>query len=157
VAWIFTIIGSVEVVVPAILAVLVWAWRRGDRRAFYTLVGTTAVAQILNIVLKEVFPRARPVLWPGVDLPDSPSFPSGHSMAAAAMYGMIAVVAARLAPRYRAIPILVTPLLVLAVGASRLVLGKHWPTDVLGGFTGGAFVVLLGVTILGPEQKRPDI
>jgi undecaprenyl-diphosphatase len=65
-------------------------------------------------------------------------------MSSAATLGMIAVVAARLEPRARLAAAVVTPLLVVGVGVSRVYLGAHWPSDVLAGWSAGTLAVVAG-------------
>ena len=90
-------------------------------------------------------------------LPDSFSFPSGHVLRAVVAYGFLAVITARTVPvRYRWIPYGVAVILSTAVALSRLYLGVHWLSDVLGSVTLGlAWVAALGLayqrhTRIGP-------
>ncbi len=142
------------------LAVVGWCLRRGDRRAALAFAAVAAADGALSAVLKLGFQRARPSLWTGVEMLPSYSFPSGHAMAAVAIYGMAAVVIARLEPRLRRLAALLTPLLALLVGVSRVYLGVHWPTDVLAGFAAGACLLFAGVYVLergraALDGKRP--
>jgi undecaprenyl-diphosphatase len=68
------------------------------------------------------------------------SFPSGHSMLSAAVYLTLGLVASRFVPRRRLKALLLTSAILVtgAVGASRVYLGVHWPTDVLAGWAVGA-------------------
>jgi len=112
-----------------------------ERRRVPVAAIATAVAAVLGeltaAVLKEVFDRARPAVadsdWKAlIATPSSESFPSGHASTAFAAAMAITV----LAPRLR------MPALVLAalVAASRVVLGVHYPSDVLVGALVGAAV-----------------
>ncbi len=149
----FTVAGSTPVVIAVALAAAAWCLRRRDRWAAGTLLGVTVATEMLNLVLKFAFHRARPSLWAGAAQLHSHSFPSGHAMAAAAIYGMVAVVVARLASRLRRPAALVAPLLVLLIGLSRVYLGVHWLTDVLAGFAAGVFVLAAGVYTL--DRRHP--
>jgi undecaprenyl-diphosphatase len=68
------------------------------------------------------------------------SFPSGHSMLAATTYLTIAAILVQLQPRRRlkAFVLAVAVVATLSVGASRVYLGVHWPSDVLAGWAAGA-------------------
>jgi len=143
----FTFIGSVEVVLPALVLVAWLAWRRGHPRISAMLVGIALVTEAANLILKNLYQRARPDLFHEVATLYSYSFPSGHSMGAAGIWGAIGIALARLFPRYRGWFYALTPLLVLGIGLSRVYLGVHWPTDVLAGFAGGASVLLVGVEL----------
>ena len=120
----------------AVVAALLFARRWADSARFVTAV---AVVWAVNPLLKELFARDRPGLWPGSE-PLSPyGFPSGHAANTAALVG--AVVLVTWATRWRA-PVVVLGALVLAlVGFSQLTLGAHYPSDVLAGWMwAGAWV-----------------
>lgn len=102
-------------------------------------------AMLLNFVLKMGFDRPRPDLVPHLTEVYQASFPSGHSMSSAATYLTLGAMLARVQPRLRlkvyflALAIVV----MLMVGFSRVYLGVHWPSDVLGGWAAGALWALL--------------
>ncbi len=144
-----TTLGSAPTLMVVVLAVAVWALRRGDRRAAAILAGVAAVDTMLNALLKLAFHRNRPSLWTMVAALQSYSFPSGHAMGAVAVYGLTAVVVARLAPAWRPLLAVATPLFVFGIGLSRVYLGVHWPTDVLAGFAAGSVLLLAGIYLMG--------
>jgi membrane-associated phospholipid phosphatase len=89
-------------------------------------------------------PRPRPHQYfaAGPALHSSHGFPSGHALASAALYGMLlALVRSRVRSRgWRRVITGGLLLLILSIGFSRIYLGAHWPSDVLGGFAlGGAY------------------
>lgn len=146
--------GGPSALVPAgllaALAFLVHGWRRGALLVVITLAG----ASLLNWLLKLSFGRVRPEPFFDYPLPGSPSFPSGHALFAASVFGGLA---ALLAPRlkHRALRIAVwtlAVLLVLLVGLSRVYLGVHYPSDVLAGYA----VAIIWVTFvaLGDRLAR---
>lgn len=145
----FTFLGSPMAVIPIALAVIAWAVKRKETRAAVALVVVLIMTEALNVMLKHTFERPRPMLFQEIETLHSYSFPSGHAMAAAAIYGMMGVVASRLTKR-RARPLLVVvlPVLIAMIGVSRVYLGVHWPSDVLAGFAAGAFIVLAGAIAL---------
>ena len=143
-----TALGSAPAVLAVAAATAGWCVRRRDRRAATMLAAVAAGTEVLNLLLKAGFGRARPELWPGVAALHSYSFPSGHAMAAAAIYGMTATVVGRLVPRLRRAAWLAATLLAVLIGLSRVYLGAHWATDVLAGFAAGAFVLLAGIYAL---------
>ncbi|HYQ26386.1 MAG TPA: phosphatase PAP2 family protein [Polyangiaceae bacterium] len=126
-------------VVCAVLFLLVAAGRsRESRFLLWSSVGCVA----LNVLLKLLFHRARPHAEPAYLLPrpHSLSFPSGHTMGSAGVLGSLAVIARVLRPRR---PIWVAAILfsalgVLGVALSRVYLGAHYPSDVLGGLFAAA-------------------
>ncbi len=127
------------------------------RRRRYLAVGWVAAivgAWILNLVLKLVVQRPRPTFanrWVTVH---TFSFPSGHAMSSLVTYGMLAyvLVLAVSGSRARRFIVLAALLLVLAIGFSRLYLGVHYFSDVMGGYAGG--VVWLTACISGTEIAR---
>jgi undecaprenyl-diphosphatase len=109
------------------------------RSAMWFLTVAVGGGVLLVSTLKECFDRPRPSLVPHLDVVTSPSFPSGHSMLAAIVYLTAGVLAARAARsrRTKAYMLVVAGVVTLLVGVSRMVLGVHYPTDVLGGWIGG--------------------
>ena len=123
-----------------LITLLVIASRRAD--ALVVFVG--AVPILAGIFLKEAVGRARPdYLIIGLE-PTSLSFPSGHALFAMVFGGLLIVLAGdiiRPVKVRRAIQIGLA-LLILAIGASRVYLGVHYPSDVLGGYLFGAMALL---------------
>jgi membrane-associated phospholipid phosphatase len=101
---------------------------------------TLAGAGVLDLGLKEIFARARPQAFFDYYLvPASFSFPSGHALFAVCFFGGIAVLLShRLRGRLARILLWAVALfLIFLIGASRVYLGVHYPTDVIGGFAVG--------------------
>jgi undecaprenyl-diphosphatase len=87
---------------------------------------------------KHLFLRRRPTLLAHLETVESSSFPSGHATAAASLYLTLAFVAARTRlPNHRVALLSSAAALATAVAVSRVHLGVHWPTDVLGGLALG--------------------
>jgi undecaprenyl-diphosphatase len=115
-------------------------WMSGKRRVALFLLASVAGALVTGTVLKGLFDRPRPDLVPHATYVVTKSFPSGHSMMSAATYLTIGTLLARVQVRRRLkVYILgVATFLALLVGASRVYLGVHWPSDVLGGWALGS-------------------
>jgi len=129
--------GVVLVVIVSVGALFLWLTRH--RYSAYLLIASSLGAFLLNMLLKDVFERPRPLVVTALAPVATSSFPSGHAMSSMAAYGAIALLLGRLEPR-RAARVLVwtiAVLLVVAIGASRVYLGVHYPSDVLGGFAAG--------------------
>ena len=104
------------------------------------LLGSVAGGVAVTFALKAGFDRPRPDLVAHHMEALSASFPSGHSATAAVVYLTLGALIARSLPRtrLRALAMGAAVVLTLAIGASRVYLGVHWPTDVLAGWTVGA-------------------
>jgi undecaprenyl-diphosphatase len=111
-------------------------------RTWLALAWGTAVlggALLNDHVLKRIFQRERPPFGKPRDATDW-SFPSGHSMRGIVMYGMLAYLLVLVLPRRwaRVLAVSLLALVVLAIGFSRIYLGKHYFSDVCGSFVFGA-------------------
>ena len=135
-------------------------WRSGHRTTFMGWIAAFAGGAVINQVLKSAVHRTRPEYGAAYLHGVSYSFPSGHAMGSMIGYGMLAFVlrhvwqASRRAHRV-ANSLLI--LMILAVGLSRVLLGVHYPSDVVGGWAAG--VAWMAVCIVGigiAEQRRAD-
>ena len=144
-----TQLGSIWVWGPAAAVSAAWLWRRGDRSAALHLAAATGFGLVLTYVLKFLLRVPRPA--PMYTGPETFSFPSAHATMAAVCYIFIAIVAARdVTPRARPWVYGASGALVGVVAFSRLYLGAHWLSDVLGGLSIG----LAWVTVLGIAYRR---
>jgi undecaprenyl-diphosphatase len=126
---------------PALLASLAVAALLAWRRHGILLLGwVIAIAGngVCTWALKRAFARVRPLDDAGLATSGTFSFPSAHSSGLMVACGMLAWLAVRLLPTRLAVPaVLACTGLVVAVGASRILLGHHHPSDVLAGFLSG--------------------
>lgn len=152
----FSMLGSFPVLLAVVILTVTLCLRRGDRGAAYTVLAVSIATEALNFILKHAFERPRPSLFTEIATLHSYSFPSGHAMSAAAIYGIVTAVLARFWPQ-RARPVLIiVPVLVLLIGMSRIFLGVHWVTDVLAGFAAGLFLLLGGLYLLGRGDETAE-
>ena len=151
---------------PLLLGLLVGfglLWRR--HRLLCTVWVTGLIGNtLLSAGLKQMFGRDRPVFEnPFVTEPYF-SFPSGHSMTSVLLYGLLAYIGSRelfrYHPHHRHIMIWALTFFGVLIGTSRLVLGAHFPSDVLAGWSVAAAwlatLVLLAETLrgrFGPVRK----
>jgi undecaprenyl-diphosphatase len=135
-----TSLGSFTVVAFVALVAIGYLLIDGKRAAaaFVLVAITGGVA--LSEGLKHLFARPRPELVAHLVEVQTASFPSGHAMLSAVTFLTLGALLARIQTRKRlkAYVISVAILLTLLIGASRVYLGVHWPTDVLAGWCAGA-------------------
>ena len=137
-----TLSGSATFLVPvAVVAVVVLFVARHRFEAL--LVGASAITATLVVWgMKAIVGRARPALWEAQWYWGS-SFPSGHTLSTAAFSTAAALCVARLLPRAGSVAMALAMVWTGGVAVSRLVLGVHWPSDVLAALCLGAFIPLL--------------
>jgi len=153
----FTTIGSTPVVILLSILILIVLYKvlhhRVELILFLSVILGTA---ILNEALKYLFHRARPTTHRLTEATGF-SFPSGHSMEAFALYGVLAFLLWRHIPTQigRIILILISMIMILLIGTSRIYLGVHYPSDVFGGYFASGFWLAATIWIyLRYQEKR---
>lgn len=156
-----TALGSGAATLAAALAAAAIALAARARRTAVVVASAWLASVAGAQALKALFGRARPSFPYTLAALSSPAFPSGHAMNAVIVWGLLAVVAARRFPAAR-LPVLVAGgALAVAIGLSRVYLGVHWPSDVLGGWAAGAAILAVLVAALprgpgpGPSGRAP--
>ncbi|MBO1330198.1 phosphatase PAP2 family protein [Streptomyces sp. VRA16 Mangrove soil] len=132
----------------AAVVVVVLVWRLRNAVLAVWVGATCLVGTLLQQGFKAAVDRPRPV-WPDpVDSAHYAAFPSGHAMTATVVCGLVLWLLRRhgAGPTVRRTALAVGVVSVLGVGLTRMWLGVHWPSDVLGGWLLGAFTVLLSTT-----------
>jgi membrane-associated phospholipid phosphatase len=109
-------------------------------------------ATIINVILKSIFERSRPDLWNQLINEASFSFPSGHAMASSAF--ALSVIAIFWYTRYRYVALALGVSFTVCISFSRLYLGVHYPTDIVGGWIVSAVWVGIVVAVVR-GFKRP--
>ena len=138
-------IGStIALTIATIFVVVRFAMQKWKREAILfalTMIG----AGLLNITLKLAFKRPRPVPFFNLSPPESYSFPSGHSLTRAVFFGALAaILTARIKSRQvRAAIWIVSTVMFLLIGLSRIYLGVHYTTDVIAGFAAALIWILV--------------
>ena len=116
----------------------IFAYVRGRRRLALFLVVTAIGGGLVDSAVKLMVNRPRPVLDQPLAHAFGKSFPSGHAMSSTVTYGALLLVFLPIVPKaWRWLAVTLTTLLVLAIGASRLLLGVHFVSDVAGGYALG--------------------
>ncbi|WP_407554207.1 phosphatase PAP2 family protein [Streptomyces sp. Pv4-95] len=143
----------------AMLAAAVW-WllRRGERRLAWWVAGTALAGTALQQALKALVDRARPVWEDPVDHAHYAAYPSGHAMsvlvAGALLLWLLRLHRAR--PRWQWAAGAVAGISVVGVGFTRVYLGVHWLSDVVGGWLLGAALVAGAASAYGALPRRTD-
>lgn len=127
------------------------------RKELILFVAVVAGSTILNDVLKRLFQRARPSLHRIVEA-NGFSFPSGHSMAAFSLYGIIAFLLWRHMPTAigRGMLIMFSAAMIMIIGVSRIYLGVHYPSDVIGGFLASGAWLSAAIWFYQRYQERGE-
>lgn len=138
-----TLIGGTDVAIPTTLACAAGLLALRLWHSAVALVAAVAATQLVVQLAKHLFERPRPPANAAGTEAGGFSFPSGHSATSAALFGLLVLVASRhLEGRARRLAAGAGLAVVAAVGASRVALGAHYPTDVLAGWvTGGAMAL----------------
>lgn len=126
------------IILTAIAALLI-AWRYKVRYAAL-LILSAGLSAILMFLAKQFFNRPRPQLWPHIIVENGASFPSGHSTFSAAVATVFIISCWH--TRHRHIALTVGILFALSMGLSRMLLGVHYPTDILAGWATGTMTTL---------------
>ncbi|MEZ4768664.1 MAG: phosphatase PAP2 family protein [Caldilineales bacterium] len=129
----------------------IWLWRHRRREETVALLICVAGAAAANAILKQVFARPRPLVFPPLTIELTYSFPSGHTITALALYGFLAILLWRAGHRVWA---LLAGATIPLIGFSRIYLGVHYPSDVLAATTLGILWLILIFTGLASYNRR---
>lgn len=132
-------LGSAAVTTLVTLIAVGYLALAGLRRYALLVLAAALGTELWMSLLKHLYGRPRPTVVTQLDPLETMSFPSGHSMIAAALYMTLAFLIARALPhrRLRVFAVATGAALALLIGLSRIYLGVHYPTDVLAGWTLG--------------------
>jgi undecaprenyl-diphosphatase len=137
-----TFLGSVLVITTLTITILLALALFQQWLGFRYIGLVMLIAVVIENGMKWIVHRARPNEVIDYAMPTSFSFPSGHALFATAFYGSIAIIlSAKLTSWARILAWVTLATLVLAIGASRVFLGVHYPSDVIAGFLAGAFCI----------------
>lgn len=139
-----TFLGSAIVVIGITLLCLIFL--KNKKIGLFMSIDLVVIT-IFQYILKAIFQRSRPI---GINLIEesSYSFPSGHSLTAMAFYGFIIYLIYKSNLKYKKLYIIGLSVLILLIGLSRVYLGVHFVTDILGGFTFSLFYLIIFINIV---------
>jgi undecaprenyl-diphosphatase len=142
--------GIQRYVIVTILTIALWRWWGWGAALAMGL--TTLVSAFTSEILKAFFARVRPDFVPHLDSVTSAAYPSGHANNAAVVYILfIMLVPQARHPGWQ----LAAAIMIIVTGLSRIMLGVHWPTDVIGGWMlGTAFALMAAAVIVWRQHQR---
>jgi undecaprenyl-diphosphatase len=154
-----TNLGSALILIPLSLGITAWLLlHQRVRVAVLTAIGGLG-ALGLEAALKALFQRPRPEVFTPLQHATGYSFPSGHTTASVVIYGLLAyLIGQRLHGLSRVLLLLAAISLVVFVALSRVYLGVHYPTDVLGSLLVGSawlIIALLAIRLAEGDQRQP--
>ena len=151
--------GSSFVLPALVVLTVVIFWSLGDRLEAVFVAGLSACSLLLNLLLKLLIHRSRPssglvhIIVTSVGY----SFPSGHVMAYVAYFGLLfafGVLLFRGRRWWRIALLIVSAAFVVLIGPSRVYLGDHWASDVIGAYLIGGVLWGLAVGLYLPLKER---
>ncbi len=114
-----------------------------NKRIGYLVTINLLLIHLENEIIKIIFARPRPIVNPLIHM-DGWSFPSGHAMKGIAFYGLFIFLIYKYMNNIKGnILLICIPILIAAIGCSRVYLGVHYPSDVLAGWTLGLAHLML--------------
>lgn len=160
-----TYLGTGTVVLTVVGVAALFLWHTAHKHSARLLLAATVGNIILNGALKLVYHRARPTVFEWQTVAVSSSFPSGHAMSATVVYGTVAYLLVRLQKHTwaKALTLSAAVLLILLICLTRLYLGVHYPSDVLGGIIVGlawaafCMATLEASLIIGRRRSPKDL
>ena len=151
-----TTMGSAAAVITFIVLILVYLYRHHHYRDAWFVIAAAGGTALLNTIFKLLFHRVRPSLWQQIITEKGYSFPSGHAMISCSLALTIMILC--WPTRWRRLAIIGGSIYFVLVGLSRLYLGVHYPSDVLGGWcvsVAWVYLVHRAFGILSPT-KQPE-
>lgn len=134
---------------------LLWKHRRD-----WALVAAVAVPgiMVLNALVKNLVHRPRPDIGDALQHLATDSFPSGHASVSAVFYGLVAayVIANTSSRPSRIAAVTIAIVMIALVGTSRVYLGVHYPTDVVGAFVEGIAWLAICLAVIRPSRLRKE-
>ena len=141
-----TLLGEPDLLIAASIAAALWLYYAGHRHLPWVFIGIVMIGRGLSEAQKLWIARVRPEFEPHLVVVKTSSFPSGHATSSMIFYTTLALVLTA-GTRWRGTAVAGAVLLSLLIGVSRVMLGVHWPSDVIGGWSFGLLWVLLTLRI----------
>ncbi|CAN5201935.1 phosphatase PAP2 family protein [soil metagenome] len=146
----FTFLGSQTGVVAGYVILISWLFISKNRHAALRILITGISGYLMVRVMKILFQRERPLV-PLLPPLKTYSFPSGHTTTATIFFGLLIYIIweeARMKKQYKIFLTIISILVAIFIGLSRIYLREHFATDVIGGFFIAIFFVIVSTTLL---------
>lgn len=153
---VFTFIGSYKgILVILLMMIFILFFVLKSRTDALLVAVVIAGTQVINQVLKLYFQRARPNFHRLIEI-GGYSFPSGHAMSALAVYGILTYVFWRHTSDRtgRIMLIIISMIFILMIGISRIYLGVHYPSDIIGGYLASGVLLILAIGIFRRYKSK---
>ncbi len=154
-----THLGSAYATLGGGLLVALWLGARGHYHRAIPLAAAVVGERLLVDGIKLLIDRARPAFDIHPVATHSASFPSGHAGNSMAVFLSVALIAAP--ARWRNPAVALALFLSVMIGLTRVYLGVHWPSDVIGGWALGAAIAIIATRVagrgLGPAEEEHEI
>ncbi len=151
-----SLLGDPWFLVPATLIIALWLWWRGHPHTALTMVVVPLLGRGVNSLAKLDVHRLRPDLEPHLIVERTNSFPSGHAAGSMIFFLTLALLLTHRGPwrRWAAAAAILASLL---VGVTRVMLGVHWPSDVVGGWAFGILWVIVSLRMAEDLIERRSV
>lgn len=152
----FTYIGSFPSVCWIFILASLFLYFILKHRTELILFGVVVIGTpLIDQILKQWFHRARPDLHRLIEI-GGYSFPSGHAMSAFSLYGILTFLLWRHIPTRmgRTVLIMISSLFILMIGTSRIYLGVHYPSDIVGGYFASGFWLAITIWFFQWYQEK---
>lgn len=145
---IITFLCSIKFIVLMCIISLLLTLIKKDK-SYLLIILVTLVSSVVNLIIKNIIRRDRPDKINWLITESNFSFPSGHSMMATVFYGFLTYLLYRsnLNKSVKIIILIMVLFLILLIGISRIYLGVHYTSDVIGGFLWGSTLLILIIVL----------
>jgi len=126
---------------------IIYSLKKNERYISKLLLLSSLGSWVVNFLLKQIFHRTRPLDFILVKQ-GGLSYPSGHSMVTMSMYLTISYLLSKKYENKRPLIYSLSAIFILLMGISRMYLGVHWPTDIIGGYIGGYLFFSLYINLI---------
>lgn len=153
---VFTFIGSAPFVTILSLFLLIFLYKvLHHRQELILFIAAVAGSALLNGLLKHLFHRMRPELHRLINV-GGYSFPSGHAMSAFTVYVIVSFLLWRHIRRGwgRSLLVVFSIMMILSIGVSRIYLGVHYPSDIIGGYFASGFWLATAIWFFQFYQEK---